>query len=258
MNHGAITSYVDWAQIALYLFWIFFAGLVYYLQRESKREGFPLQHNMPGGRSGTSPGLVGMPTPKTFVSLDGSTHTAPNNHQSPQKLNARPMNRFNGAPLDPVGNPLLAGVGPGSWADRADKPEMTPHGDLVLAPLRAAKGISVSKNDVNPIGLNVLGADNLVAGVVKEMWVDQSEMIFRHIEVEVKSGSNTRRVLVPMTFARVHRGLVKVEALLASQFEQIPGLKNPDQITMLEEEKITAYFGAGTLYATPNRQDPLF
>ena len=26
---------------------------------------------------------------------------------------------------------------------------------------------------------------------------------------------------------------------------------------VLEEEKITAYFGAGTLYATPERQEPL-
>jgi photosynthetic reaction center H subunit len=27
---------------------------------------------------------------------------------------------------------------------------------------------------------------------------------------------------------------------------------------LLEEEKITAYYGAGTLYATPDRQEPLF
>jgi photosynthetic reaction center H subunit len=27
---------------------------------------------------------------------------------------------------------------------------------------------------------------------------------------------------------------------------------------MLEEEKIAAYYGAGTLYATPERQEPLF
>jgi len=28
-------------------------------------------------------------------------------------------------------------------------------------------------------------------------------------------------------------------------------------VTLLEEEKIMAYFGAGTLYATPERQEPL-
>jgi photosynthetic reaction center H subunit len=34
-------------------------------------------------------------------------------------------------------------------------------------------------------------------------------------------------------------------------------IKNPEQITLLEEEKIMAYFGAGTLYATPQRQEPV-
>jgi photosynthetic reaction center H subunit len=28
-------------------------------------------------------------------------------------------------------------------------------------------------------------------------------------------------------------------------------------VTKLEEEKITAYYGAGTLYATPERSEPL-
>jgi photosynthetic reaction center H subunit len=29
-------------------------------------------------------------------------------------------------------------------------------------------------------------------------------------------------------------------------------------VTLLEEEKIMAYYGAGTLYATPDIQEPLF
>ena len=33
--------------------------------------------------------------------------------------------------------------------------------------------------------------------------------------------------------------------------------RSPEEITLLEEEKIMAYFGAGTLYATPDRQEPL-
>ncbi len=39
---GAITGYIDVAQMALYAFWLFFAGLIYYLHREDKREGYPL------------------------------------------------------------------------------------------------------------------------------------------------------------------------------------------------------------------------
>jgi photosynthetic reaction center H subunit len=40
---GVITGYVDLAQILLYVFWIFFAGLIYYLVREGHREGYPLE-----------------------------------------------------------------------------------------------------------------------------------------------------------------------------------------------------------------------
>lgn len=38
-----ITQYIDFAQLALYAFWVFFAGLIYYLRREDKREGYPLE-----------------------------------------------------------------------------------------------------------------------------------------------------------------------------------------------------------------------
>ena len=42
MEKGAITGYIDVAQLTLYAFWLFFAGLIYYLLRENKREGYPL------------------------------------------------------------------------------------------------------------------------------------------------------------------------------------------------------------------------
>ena len=38
MNQGAITSSIDVAQVTLYLFWFFFAGLLYYLRREDKHQ----------------------------------------------------------------------------------------------------------------------------------------------------------------------------------------------------------------------------
>ena len=37
----------------------------------------------------------------------------------------------------------------------------------------------------------------------------------------------------------------------------LPQTAAPEQITLLEEEKICAYYGAGTLYATPQRSEPL-
>ena len=44
---------------------------------------------------------------------------------------------------------------------------------------------------------------------------------------------------------------------LGHQFADVPGTKSTDQVTQLEEEKIMAYYGAGTLYAEPSRVDPL-
>ena len=41
MGTGAITGYIDVAQVALYAFWIFFFLLVFHLHREGKREGWP-------------------------------------------------------------------------------------------------------------------------------------------------------------------------------------------------------------------------
>ena len=48
MPTGAITQYIDVAQLTLYAFWIFFALLIVYLRREDKREGYPLESDRSG------------------------------------------------------------------------------------------------------------------------------------------------------------------------------------------------------------------
>ena len=48
MMRGALTSYIDVAQIVLYAFFIFFAGLIWYLRREDRREGYPLESEAAG------------------------------------------------------------------------------------------------------------------------------------------------------------------------------------------------------------------
>ena len=251
METGAITQYVDVAQLVLYAFWIFFFGLIYYLQRESHREGYPMD---PGRENG--PVIAGWPVaePKTYKMADGSSVLAPDHNRADGAYTAQPTHGWNGAPLEPVGDPLLAGVGPGAWAARADHPDMTFEGHLKIVPLRVADDHGVAIQDTDPRGLPVFGADREQAGTVKDMWVDRSEMLFRYIEVQLVNGNT---VLLPMTFSRVRRDGVHVHALLAEQFAHVPTTQLPDQITLLEEEKITAYYGAGTLYATPDRQEPL-
>jgi photosynthetic reaction center H subunit len=252
METGAITQYIDVAQIVLYLFWIFFAGLIYYLVRENHREGYPMDSGRENG-----PKVQGwpVPEPKTYKMADGHTILAPDFHRPDGTYHGQPSHGWNGAPLEPVGDPLLAGVGPGAWAQRADVPDMTHHGDVKIVPLRVATDHKVAARDVNPIGLPVIAGDGEVAGHVKDMWIDRAEMMFRYLEIELPSG---QRVLAPTPFARIRRTEVELTAILSTQFANVPALRNPDQITLLEEEKVSAYYGAGTLYATPHRQEPIF
>ena len=250
MGTGAITQYVDVAQLVLYVFWAFFAGLIYYLVRENHREGYPMDPGREGG-----PKVTGwpVPEPKTYKLEDGREFQAPDFQRVDGSYNARPAHPWNGEPLDPVGDPLLAGVGPGAWAARADIPDMHEH-EPKIVPLRLAADHGVAPRDTDPRGLPVIGADGKEAGKVGDLWIDRCEMMFRYLEVRLPAGG---RVLLPIAFARIRKDEVVVDALLASQFGNVPALARNDQITMLEEEKVSAYYGAGTLYATPDRQEPL-
>jgi photosynthetic reaction center H subunit len=251
MGHGAITQYVDLAQLVLYAFWIFFAGLIYYLIRENHREGYPMETET--GR-GTLAGWP-VPQPKTYLLAHGGEFSVPNDIRSPQVLAAEPSHRWAGAPLVPTGNPMLDGVGPGAWADRADVPDLDYLGRAKIVPLRTLPGFGVERGDVDPRGLDLIGADDQVAGKVVDLWMDTAESLFRYLEIELEGSQ--RRVMVPMNFARVRRGHVKVSAILAHQFAAVPGTRQTEVITLLEEEKIMAYYGGGTLYAEPSRGEPL-
>ena len=57
-------SNFDLAQLCLYLFWVFFIGLVIYLQKENNREGFPLETE--AGDTAFSQGPYPPTDPKTF------------------------------------------------------------------------------------------------------------------------------------------------------------------------------------------------
>jgi photosynthetic reaction center H subunit len=89
---------------------------------------------------------------------------------------------------------------------------------------------------------------------VKDLWIDSAEMMFRYLEVEVAGG---KTVLLPTPFTLIRRNQVEVNSIYARHFVNVPALRHPDQITKLEEEKISAYYGGGTLYADAKRSEPL-
>jgi photosynthetic reaction center H subunit len=262
MPTAAITSYVDVAQLTLYAFWIFFAGLIIYLRREDKREGYPLEHDVAGfgGRAGYN-GLPIPPDPKTFVLRSGATVAKPDGTmRDPRVILAEPNSPYPGSPLVPTGNPLVDAVGPASHAMRADIPDTTVDGDPKIVPMRVATDFWLPENEADPRGLPVLGTDGVVAGTVREIWVDRSEVCARYYEIEVPTATGTRSALLPINFTRFRKaaGQVTVLALKAEHFANIPALKNPDQVTFLEEDRIVGYFAGGKLYAEPSRLGPLF
>jgi photosynthetic reaction center H subunit len=254
MKTGAFTDYIDVAQLALYTFWIFFAGLIFYLRREDKREGYPLESDRSSGRIKVQ-GFPAIPKPKTFHLEDGSIVVAPREEQDTRPIMARSLGGYLGAPLQPTGNPMLDAVGPAAYAQRAKHPDLTIDGLPMIVPLRAAGGFAVSDKDPDPRGMVVLGADGERGGVVRELWVDRAEPQIRYLEVET---ANLRRVLLPINFTKIDGGKrrVKVKSILGSQFATVPSLANPDQVTRREEDQIMAYYASGHLYATPARAEP--
>lgn len=254
MGSGAITGYIDVAQLVLYAFWIFFAGLIYYLHRENKREGYPLESDRSGGRVIVQ-GFPAVPEPKSYLLRDGSTVTV-DGRADTRPVAAKAFAPHLGAPLVPTGDPLADGVGPAAYAARADRPDMTVDNQVKIVPLRVTN-YHLEDRDPDPRGMAVVAGDGQVAGKVVDVWVDRSEVLIRYFEAEVAGG---KRVLVPHNLARVHgdRREIVVRSLYARNFAGVPALKHPEQVTLLEEDKIMAYYCGGTLYADAARQEPLF
>jgi len=248
---GNITGYIDLAQILLYVFWVFFAGLIWYLVAEGHREGYPMESSSSG--RAVVKGFP-IPAPKTFLLEGGRSVTVPDLTRKEPAYNAVATSPSSGSPIEPKGDAMTAAVGPGAYTLREDVPERTTHGVPLIQPLRIASDYTVAAQDVDPRGLPVMGGDGKQGGTVKDNWIDSAEMMFRYLEVDVTGG---RTVLLPMPFSLIRRNQVEVHAVYARHFAGVPALRNPNEVTKLEEEKISAYYGGGTMYADASRSEPL-
>jgi photosynthetic reaction center H subunit len=260
MGTGAITQYIDVAQVVLYVFWVFFAGLVLYLTYESKREGFPLETDRADGTVKRDTGLVGMPRVKIYRTRYHGDFDSPHMRDfDDPPVRGQRIGLAAGMPLEPTGDPMTTAIGPGAYTRRGDLPDRTAEGDIKIVPLAEAPGFSLYHRDPDPRGMPVLGADGQVGGEVTEVWVDRSEHMIRFLELRTPGG---RQVLLPINFCRIQDDRVsgrkvKVQSILGAQFEAVPQTRSRVQITLLEEEKVMAYYGGGTLFATPERREPL-
>ena len=269
---GALGEYFDVAQLALYIFWLFFAGLIIYLQLEGRREGFPTVSPLTGEKN-----MNFTPSPKQFVRHDGSIAIAPDPNRKEPEIKAEQFMSFAGAPIVPVGDPLSSGVGPSAISMRADVPDVTFEGHARLVPMRTKPEFSIAEEDVNIVGLDIYGTDGEVAGKVSDVWVDLSEYVIRYLEIDLAgdadAASEAGTVLFPWNMAQLKNvpgpveyfvpsldngeRWIKTDAVTAEQFRNAPRTKNPERVTLLEEEMIQGYFGGGYLYAEPGRAEPL-
>lgn len=243
METGAFTGDIDLIQVLLVGFAIFFGGLVFYLRREDKREGYPLEPTT-SGRAYAVVGWPAPPPPKTYRLQTGGTARMP--HRVPQIP-------LEGVPPPAMGSgyrersPLTAGLGAAAWVMRRDEPMQSIDGDLLLKPLRLAPDWRIIRGDVDPRGRIVLGRDFRKAGIVTDLWVDRAARLMRYLEVELDRGGT---VLVPIFHCDVPRRdhAVIVGSLKAATLADVPRLADPDRMTAREEDRINAFHAGGTIY----------
>jgi photosynthetic reaction center H subunit len=257
MTYGVVIGDIDVAQAAVYIFWGSFAGLIYYLRREDHREGYPLV-----GDNGQSDPIQfpPVPSPKTFVTAQGREILAPRpEHASPAP--GQQALHFAGAPYLPKGDPLVDAVGPAAYATtREHHPDVSPDdGKPKLIPMRAAPAYSLSPEDTDPRGFEVIGNDKKVVGKISDIWIDRAESFIRYFEVELLPVLGGHHVLVPLDFLDIKskRQEMLCDALSSAQFANVPQTSHAEEITIIEEDRISAYFGGGGLYGSATRAEPV-
>lgn len=275
MSHE-LTSSIDTAQVVLYCFFIFFAGLVVWLRREDRREGYPLETDALAVEGPQN--ALRIPAAKEFLlPHDEGIRRAPDFVRDRRPILAERVSKAPGYPLEPTGEPLLSAVGPASFAARSEHAELSQEdGAPVIVPMRVATGFTVDAGP-DPRGWRVLGADGVTAGVISDIWVDRADLMVRYLEIELPAppapaaseseaspeseaaapASRLRLIPLPMLALDGKAKQVSVRALRADQFVHVPTISATDRITLREEDQVAAFYTGGWFYAEPRRREPL-
>lgn len=249
---GNIVGNIDVAELSLLAFTLFFVALIFWLRREDRREGYPLEDELTGAIESPG-GPLSTASTKSFKLPHGrGTVTAPTQGREPVDIAAKRTEHSSGAPYVPTGNPLADGIGPAAYAERDKLPDIDAHGKPRIVPISVDDHISVAPADTDPRGLPVYGADDKKAGTVTDLWVDRAEHMIRYLAIDTGAGT----VLAPMAMALVRKDYVAIDAINAADFAAAPKPAAAAEITRYEEERIIGYFGGGYLYANADRQEP--
>lgn len=178
----------------------------------------------------------------------------------------RPTGPHFSDPFEPAGDGMGANAGPGAYADRPDRPDLTVEGEPRFVPARTVENARIPDRDPDPVGMTVVGCNGVPAGRVRDFWIDRAEPQVRYYELELEGeadgadGPDTTSgpVLLPVGFVRLNRrrGLLMVKAIRAEHFHGVPRPARPDRVTLAEEDRIVAYYGGGYLYAEDDRAEP--
>ncbi len=255
MDDVKIVGTFDVTEMVFLAFVLFFIALLFYLRREDRREGYPVEDEVTG-RIDRPGGILTTGSPKTFKMPFGRDDvTTPTGGREKVDVAGERTFRSPGAPYYPTGNPLEDGLGPAAWADRAKHPDLDAEGRNRIVPIGVASGITVHRKDRDPRGMAAIGADGEVAGTITDIWVDRAEHQVRYLEID----TGAKKVLAPMGMSKVKgkKGQVIIDALNAADFAAAPVPAKADEITFYEEERVMAYFGGGYLYANRARQEPI-
>lgn len=246
---GVFTTQIDLAQVLIAATVVAWFVLVWYLQREMKREGYPLEEAIPTVRHSIV-GWPAMPPPKTYLLLEGGSVTLPQEYER-RELKAEAREMHPGAPLYPVGEPLLAGIGPSSYTLRRDEPFLLLSGEPCLQPLRKTPHLKCVDPLMDPRGKRVVGADFGAAGLCIDVWYDDESKIPRYLEVELDGGAGIRLVPIFYCSLRTESAAFRCDAITGAQFKLAPVTRLPDVITAREEDMVNGFWAGGHMYSAP-------
>ena len=255
MSHVILAGRLDVAELVFYAFVLFFICLVFYLRREDRREGYPVEDEITGQIDSSVGPFTGALSKTFFLPHGRGFVTTPTKGREAVDLAALRIDRFGGAPYQPTGDPLADGVGPAAYARRAPWPDLDSEGRLRVVPIGTDDHFTVAARDPDPRGMTMVGSDGRAVGTVTDIWIDRSDRLIRYLQVDLDGGGT---VLAPMMMVGVdrRRRLVRTDTIASHQFAGVPVLAKPGEITRFEEERIQAYFGGGYLYANAARAEP--
>ncbi|MCP9223837.1 photosynthetic reaction center subunit H [Erythrobacter sp. LQ02-29] len=221
---GGYFSGFDLPLLLVILFFIFFLGLVFYLRREDKREGYPLVQD-PRDRARPRVDIVGfpgLPKPKLFRMPHGLPDKYAPGPDAPDPVHGDWIGGM-GGPLVPRGDPLLSRTGAASWVERADHPDLSYDGQPVFRPLRWLENFTVAHLDADPRGMPILGCDKQVAGEVVDIWADRAEHHARFLEVALSPAMSETRSVAEPTYDDVgETELEPVAAIVTEEHVETP------------------------------------